>query len=277
MHLDDHERRALAKIEADLTDTDPAFSRLLHRNQHLLPRHLPGRLSLIVSALMLVLGLALLVIAVALPKLAGLLPAAALLLAAAPVPPAVDLVRRTHERSRLHRDLVPGKLANGLTTTAQSRARGGHNRPNVIVTTNGRPGCDGALRFAAREAELRAADLVVVIPYMRPVDPDLSDIERPDSELRGTAKRRAEEALRRAFECADSRAQVPDHTVLAVHGDLRRVLAPILDLTDLIIVGGRYPRLFGRMILALPLRPIVAHHMPVPLVVVPPSWPNRAP
>jgi truncated hemoglobin YjbI len=68
-------------------------------------------------------------------------------------------------------------------------------RDAVVVGCDGTPSCDAAVRFAAAEARLRCAELVVVIAYVRPVDPDLPSFDTPDGKPRSRARLAAEQAL----------------------------------------------------------------------------------
>jgi len=78
-------------------------------------------------------------------------------------------------------------------------------RNAVVVGCDGKPDSDSALRFAAQEAELRAAPLVVVTAFFRPIDPDIDSFDTPDSELRAQAHETAETALARALCRTESR------------------------------------------------------------------------
>src|SRR5438128_5204169 len=70
---------------------------------------------------------------------------------------------------------------------------------SIVVGCDGRPTSDGAVRFAAEEARLRDARLVVVCAYRRPVDPDLTDFDLPTATLHERAVRQAELSVRRAL------------------------------------------------------------------------------
>lgn len=70
----------------------------------------------------------------------------------------------------------------------------------VVLGCDGAPDSDAAVRFAAEEARLRHARLVVVAAYERPIDPDLDDFDIPDAELSARARVGCEAALRRALD-----------------------------------------------------------------------------
>src|SRR4051794_11802908 len=93
-------------------------------------------------------------------------------------------------------------------------------QPSIVVGCDGRPTSDGAVRFAAEEARLREARLVVVCAYYRSVDPDLTDFDLPDATLQERAVTRATLSVRRAL---GSQAPVTIDFV-AAEGDPARVL-----------------------------------------------------
>jgi nucleotide-binding universal stress UspA family protein len=137
-------------------------------------------------------------------------------------------------------------------------------RDAVVVGCDGTPSCDAAVRFAAAEARLRSAELVVVIAYVRPVDPDLPSFDTPDGELRSQARLAAEQALCRAL-------GLPAGGLRGIHivtepGPVRWVLLRDYRQAQLLVVGRRRRLLHGRTVGYL------TRHSPVPVVIVPPAW-----
>lgn len=134
-----------------------------------------------------------------------------------------------------------------------------------MVGCDGRPSCDAAIRFAAAEARLRDAELVVVIAYGRPVDPDLPSFYTPDSELRSRARLAAEQAVGRAL--GRPGAALRGVHVVTEHGPASWVMLRDYRQAQLLIVATRPRRLLqGRTVRYL------IRHSPVPVVIVPPAW-----
>jgi hypothetical protein len=122
--------------------------------------------------------------------------------------------------------------------------RGTYVRNAVVLACPRDPGGDAAVRFAVREAHLRAARLVVVASYVIPVDPDLESIETPDAELRRRARTTAEVTLCRALGRAAD--QLPQHEIVTESGPAAYVL--LRDYTDaqLIVVADTHRRPLAR-------------------------------
>jgi nucleotide-binding universal stress UspA family protein len=137
-------------------------------------------------------------------------------------------------------------------------------RDAVVVGCDGGLSCDAAIRFAAGEARLRGAELVVVIAYGRPVDPDLPSFYTSDGELRSRARRAAEQAVGRAL--GQQAAGLPGVHVVTERGPAPWVLLQEYRQAQLLVVGTRPRRLRqGRTVRYL------TRHSPVPVVVVPPA------
>jgi nucleotide-binding universal stress UspA family protein len=136
-------------------------------------------------------------------------------------------------------------------------------RDAVVVGCDGGLSCDAAIRFGAAEARLRGAELVVVIAYVRPVDPDLPSFYTPDSELRSRARLAAEQAVGRAL--GRPAAGLPGVRVVTERGPAPWVLRDYRQ-AQLLVVGTRHRWLLqGRTVRYL------TRHSPVPVVIVPPA------
>ena len=135
----------------------------------------------------------------------------------------------------------------------------------VVVGCDGTPASDAALRFAAAEAELHGARLLLVTAFDRPIDPDSDDFDIPDEVLRRQARDGASASLNRALIKAE---RVPDHEIVAVEGEPAKVLLEHGDGALMIVIGSHdrsmVQRLFGR-----PTGRELQHHTVVPLVIVP--------
>jgi nucleotide-binding universal stress UspA family protein len=135
-------------------------------------------------------------------------------------------------------------------------------RNAVVVGCDGKPPSDAALRFAAAEAQLRGAELVVVIAYARPVDPDLPSFYTPDSELRSRARRAAEQSLCRALGLPAG--ELAGSHIVTERGSVALVLARDYGEAQLLVVGARRRRFTqGGTVRYL------TRHSLVPVVVVP--------
>lgn len=136
----------------------------------------------------------------------------------------------------------------------------------VVVGCDGTPGSDPALRFAAEEARLRGARLLLVAAYDRPIDPDLDDFEVADEVLQRRARDAASTNLQRAL--SSSPDQLPDHHVVAAEGDPAKVLLEQADGAVMIVIGSHdrsaLQRLFGRV-----TSRELLHDTVVPVTIVP--------
>lgn len=137
----------------------------------------------------------------------------------------------------------------------------------IVVGSDGHPDSDAALRFAAQEAQLRAARLLVVTAYFEPVDPDLPDIELSESQLRDRAQRTTEQALCRAL--AVTPALLPAHETITAHGEASKILLNEYGNAAMIVVGAHHRHLLRRLTRSLSRNLI--EHSHVPIVVVPPD------
>jgi len=136
-------------------------------------------------------------------------------------------------------------------------------RGAVVVGIDGSPTSDVALRWAADEAARRDADLHVVHAWQVPV------VTIPAAEqMVDAAEAAGRQVLDRAL--ADPRLaglRVEGH--LPSEGASRAMLA-LADQAALMVVGSRGLGRLGRVLLGSTSRQL-AHHAPVPLVVVPPA------
>lgn len=142
-------------------------------------------------------------------------------------------------------------------------------RDAVVLGCDGGQDGDAAVRFAVREAQLRKANLVVMIAYFGPVDPDLESIETPGSELRSKARSRAESALCRALGLPVW--QLPPHQIVTELGPPTRVLLHEYGGAQLLVVGLDGRQLFARMLHGPSVGEELARRSAVPVVLVPPA------
>jgi len=154
--------------------------------------------------------------------------------------------------------------------------RAGHDDPAgdgreprrvVVVGCDGEEASDPALRFAAREAQLREADLLVVVAYLGCVDPDLEGIETPEPELVRRARALGEQSLARAL--GVSAGQVLVHRVVAHEGSAADVLRTYEDTAEMIIVGAHQRGMVRRLLHGPSTSHGLIEHSRVPVVVVP--------
>jgi nucleotide-binding universal stress UspA family protein len=166
---------------------------------------------------------------------------------------------------------APGRLQRltGLRRLPGVRRRRAPDLPHatfvrnaVVVACDGKPSSDAALRFAAAEAQLRGAELVVVIAFGRPVDPDVPSFYTPEGELRLRARQAAEQSLARVL--GVPAGQLPGFHVVTEHGPASWVLLRDYREAQLLVVGSR-PR---RLLSGRTARHLI-RHSPVPVVVVP--------
>lgn len=139
----------------------------------------------------------------------------------------------------------------------------------VVVGTDGTVHCDGALRFAAREAQLRGAELVVVLGYGGPIDPDVDDFETPKSVQVLLHEPKAIDALVRALGMpAES---LPPHRIVCDDLDPTVLLLHVSTGVDaeLIVIGQQHRHLFDRLVHGPSRVGRLARHSRVPVAVVP--------
>lgn len=138
--------------------------------------------------------------------------------------------------------------------------------PTVVVGCDASPASGPALRFAAEEARLRHARLLVITAYRRPIDPDLDEFDTPDSELQNAARARTEAALRRAFQ--PSNVNDVDLDILTAEGEPSQVL--LEHSTDAImIVIGSHDRPMLQRLLSRPTSHRLLHNSDIPITIVP--------
>jgi nucleotide-binding universal stress UspA family protein len=145
-----------------------------------------------------------------------------------------------------------------------------------VVGCGGTISSDTAIRFAAREARMRGAELVVVIAYPRPVDPDVPSFYVADSELRSRARLVAEQAICRALglpggalpEGALPEGALPELCIVTEPGPASRILLRGCREAQLLVLGGRQ----GRRWQGSTVR-YVTRHSAVPVVIVPATEP----
>lgn len=143
----------------------------------------------------------------------------------------------------------------------------------IVVGCDGDPDSHGALRFAAVEAEMRSARLVVLATFFRPVDPDLNDYDTPDTVLAGRARAAARRCLCQALGCDEP--DLPRHEIVAARGAPGRVLLTGFGDAQLVVVGTHQRHVLSRLLHGPSTSADLIHHGQMPVAVVPPQW--RAP
>jgi nucleotide-binding universal stress UspA family protein len=138
-------------------------------------------------------------------------------------------------------------------------------QPVIVVGCDGGPRSDAALRFAADEAELRGARLIIVAAYPGPMDPDLDQFDTPDNELRAQAYAQADRSRQRALGPSVAR---PPHEIVVLPGDPARVLLELGRNAIMIVIGRSERSLLARLFGHVTGRKLV-RHTDVPVVVVP--------
>lgn len=141
------------------------------------------------------------------------------------------------------------------------------DQPFVVVGCDGTAGSDEALRFAAREAKLHRARLLLVAAYDRPIDPDVEEFDVSDQVLQARARDAATTNLRRALDPASG--HLPEHLdIVAAEGDPAQVLLDHADGAVMIVIGSHdrpmLQRLFGRV-----TSRELLHDSVVPVTIVP--------
>jgi len=143
---------------------------------------------------------------------------------------------------------------------------GGEAR-RIVAGTDGSPESLEALRWAAREAELRGADLLVVLAWQFPaVGPYLPAVPMDPAVWEDGAKQTLQTALTEVFG-----AKLPDGVRAEIRQGLpAQVLIEAGKEADLLIVGSRGHGGFVGALLGSVSTAIV-HHAPCPVLVVRPA------
>jgi nucleotide-binding universal stress UspA family protein len=139
----------------------------------------------------------------------------------------------------------------------------------VVIGTDGTVHCDEALRFAAREARMRGTELVVVMGYVGPIDPDVDDFETPKAVQILRHEVEATGAIIRALSLPAG--TLPRYRVVSDSLEpsaliLRTVAA--LD-AELIVIGQRRRHLLSRLVHGPSRVSKLIRRSRVPVVVVP--------
>lgn len=142
------------------------------------------------------------------------------------------------------------------------------HEPFILVGCDGTASSDAAVQFAAGEARLRCAQLVLIGSYDRPVDPDIDEFDVTDDQLQARARQAVQANFARALDCQP--AMLPDHEIIVAEGDPAHVLLKHAKGAVMIVIGshdhGMLGRLFGR-----DTGKFILHDTVVPLAVVPAS------
>lgn len=139
----------------------------------------------------------------------------------------------------------------------------------VVVGTDGTVRSDGALRFAAREAQLRGSPLIVVLGYIGPIDPDADDFETSKSVQ---VRRHEPEAIGAMVRALDvPRSALPPHRIVCDDLEPAALLVrvSVRNRAELIVVGQHYRHLFDRLMHGPSRVSKLARCSHVPVVVVP--------
>lgn len=139
-------------------------------------------------------------------------------------------------------------------------------RPFILVGCDGTVGSDAALRFAADEAHLRGARLLLIAAYDRPVDPDLDEFDITDDQLQARAHHAVQANIGRAL--LPQPGIPPDHEIIVAQGDPAQVLLDHADGAVMIVIGSHDRGLLGRLFSRDTSR-FLLHDTVVPITVVP--------
>jgi len=140
---------------------------------------------------------------------------------------------------------------------------GGEAR-RIVAGIDGSAASLEALRWAAREAELRGADLLVVLAWQLPVgSPYVPAVPLDAQTLEDGAKQALEHALSEVFG-----AKLPDRVSAEIRqGPASAVLIEAGKRADLLIVGSRgHGGLIGALLGSVSTA--IVHHAPCPVLVV---------
>lgn len=139
----------------------------------------------------------------------------------------------------------------------------------VVVGTDGAVCSDAALRFAAREAQLRGSALIVVFGYIGPIDPDADDFETTKSVQ---VRRHEPEAIGAMLRALDvTRSALPPHRIVCDDLEPAALLVRVSVRAgaELIVVGQQYRHLFDRLLHGPSRVSKLARRSNLPVVVVP--------
>jgi nucleotide-binding universal stress UspA family protein len=134
----------------------------------------------------------------------------------------------------------------------------------ITVGVDGSPEADAALLFALEEAQLRRADVEVVLAYS-PLPYLAGDVALRHAEA---TEIEADELLRKAVEPAAANFPGVTVTTRAVLGAAAENLIAAAEGADLLVVGSRGRGGFSGLLLGSVSQQCV-HHAPCPVVVVP--------
>lgn len=139
----------------------------------------------------------------------------------------------------------------------------------IVVGTDGTVHSDEALRFAAREAQLRGVELIVVLGYFGPIDPDVDDFETPKPIRMRRHETEAIGAMVRALDVP--RSALPPHRVVCDELEPSALLmrAGLGSGAEMIVIGQHYRHLLDRLIHAPSRASRLARRSHVPVLLVP--------
>lgn len=139
----------------------------------------------------------------------------------------------------------------------------------VVVGTDGTVRGDSALRFAAREAQLRGSPLIVVLAYVGPIDPDADDFETSKSVQVRRHEPEVIGAMVRAL--GVPRSALPPHRIVCDDLELAALIVRVSVRAgaELIVVGQHYRHLFERLVHGPSRVGKLARCSHLPVVVVP--------
>jgi nucleotide-binding universal stress UspA family protein len=142
----------------------------------------------------------------------------------------------------------------------------------ILVGQDGSPAAEGALRWAATEAELRGAVLEIVMCWEMPVLLPAVTVGSVIEQVTDNLSTVADDVLKRSGDIVSEIAQVEVHTTV-FEGHPASVLIDLAEKADLLVVGSTgHGALTGVLMGSVALHCVT--HSPCPVVVVPHALPR---
>ena len=171
----------------------------------------------------------------------------------------------------------PGRLADllgSVATVVAHRATGpavivhGTGRRDtrlgrIVVGVDGSPSCDAALMWAAGEAEVSGAEIVLVHGWSYPYAGLRAGVNEPRDEMRLDAMRTLEASTSRLREIAPG---IECQSIVSEHAPAKALIDAAAN-ADLVVVGSRGRGGFSALLLGSVSRTVL-QHAPCPVVVV---------
>jgi nucleotide-binding universal stress UspA family protein len=144
----------------------------------------------------------------------------------------------------------------------------------ILVGVDGSPAAERALRWAAAEADLRGAELEVVMCWEMPVLLPTVTVGSVIGQVTDNLVTVADGVLKRSRDTVSEVGQVEVHTTV-LEGHPARVLLDLAEKAELLVVGSTgHGELAGVLMGSVALHCVT--HSPCPVVVVPDAPPRRA-